>query len=309
MFHGGTTFGLMNGANDDGGYLPQATSYDYDAALDESGRPAEKFRAFRDVISRHVGGKLPAAPPEVSPIAVPRFTLAESGSLFENLGSPFSSDRPRPMEELGQSYGYILYRTRMPGPIHGEIVLTELRDYAAVFVNERRVGTLDRRLKQDRLRVDSDDREVVLDLLVENSGRINFKKALRAERKGITQSVRLDGRELTGWSIYPLPMTDLSRVRHARTSGSAPAFHRGTFDVERPADTFLDLRGWGKGTVWVNGHHLGRFWSIGPQQTLYMPGPWLKRGRNTIVVFDIETPGRASIEGLIAPILNEVNKN
>ncbi|OFW19873.1 MAG: beta-galactosidase [Acidobacteria bacterium RIFCSPLOWO2_12_FULL_66_21] len=309
MFHGGTTFGFMNGANDDGGYLPQTSSYDYDAALDESGRPAAKFTAFRDVIARHTGAVLPPLPPDVAPSAVARFELKESASLVDHLGKPVTADRPRPMEELGQSYGYILYRTRLGGPVHGEIVVTEVRDFAAIFVNGRRAGTLDRRLKQDRLRVDSDDREVVLDLLVENTGRINFKKVLRGERKGITRSVALDGRELSGWSMYPLPMADLSRVRYGRTRASGPAFHRGTFEVGAPADTFLDLRGWGKGTVWVNGHHLGRFWSIGPQQTLYLPAPWLKRGRNTIVVFDLEVPERPSIEGLTVPVLNEVKKD
>lgn len=311
MFHGGTTFGFMNGANMDGTYRPQTTSYDYDAALDESGRPTPKYFTFRDVIARHLPGvTLPPVPTSPPPIAVPRFALTESAPLWSVLPAPVRSARPKTMEEVGQSYGYILYRTRLEGPAAGELVLTDLHDYAEIFLNRQRVATLDRRLNQNRASLAIPAGPATLDILVENSGRINFKKDLRQERKGITRSATFAGRELTGWDIYPLPMTDVSDLAFARGLAPGPAFYRGRFEVGEPGDTFLDLRGWEKGAVWVNGHALGRFWHIGPQQTLYLPGPWLHRGANEIVVFDLGSargPNGRSVAGLTKPVLDELD--
>jgi beta-galactosidase len=146
---------------------------------------------------------------------------------------------------------------------------------------------------------------VQLDILVENSGRVNFTKALREERKGITREVLFNGKQLLGWQVYTLPMPDAPRPRFGKAKVEGPAFYRGTFKLTRTGDTFLDTRGWGKGTVWVNGHHLGRFWSIGPQQTLYVPGVWLKRGTNEVVVFALTEPTQRTMTGLAAPILNQ----
>ena len=142
-----------------------------------------------------------------------------------------------------------------------------------------------------------------LDILVENLGRVNFAKPLRGERKGITRSVRLDGRVLAGWEIYRLPMS-APWTMHGDTTASGPSLYRGSFDVDTTGDTFLDTRGWGKGAVWINGHALGRFWSIGPQQTLYVPSPWLRVRNNEIVVFDQMTPSRTTMAGLRAPVLD-----
>jgi beta-galactosidase len=305
MFHGGTTFGFMNGANvDRGRYLPQTTSYDYDAALDESGRPTAKYFAFRDVIAKHTGVTPPHLPPIDSTIAIAPFTLSLAASLWDDLGTPVHVDRPRSMETFGQSYGYILYRTTVTGPAQGELVVHDVRDYAQVYVNGELVGTLDRRLRQDSLPLRLAEGPARLDILVENGGRVNFTTALRDERKGITSSVTLAGRELEGWDVYPLPMSSEPKPRFGPATPDGPAFYRGTFMVPRPGDTFLDTRGWGKGTVWVNGHQLGRFWSIGPQQTLFVPGVWLRRGANDIVVFDLERPGRTTLAGLRAPVFD-----
>jgi beta-galactosidase len=313
MFHGGTTFGFMNGANMDGTYKPQTTSYDYDAALDESGRPTPKYFTFRDVIARHLPGvTLPPVPASPPPVAVPRFRVTDSASLWSALPAPVHADRPKTMEEVGQSYGYILYRTQVRTPGTGELVLTDLHDYAEVFVNRQLVATLDRRLDQHSASITIPSGGGTLDLLVENTGRINFKKDLRQERKGITESVTLDGRELLGWDMYPLPMTDVARVGFTKGDVPGPAFYRGRFDVASPGDTFLDLSGWDKGAVWVNGHALGRFWHIGPQQTLYLPGPWLHRGTNEIILFDLgdaRGPDGRSVAGLTAPVLDEVRNN
>jgi beta-galactosidase GanA len=310
MFHGGTTFGFMNGANLDRTYKPQTSSYDYDAALDESGRPTPKYFTFRDAIVRHFPNlMLPEVPSTPPAIAVPRFQLAESVPLWSVLGPPVHSKKIKTMEEVGQSYGYILYRTRLTwpvGPARTDLVLTDLHDYALVFLNGQRVATLDRRLGQDHATIDVPAGAVTLDLLVENTGRINFKKDLRLERKGITDSVTIGGMDVSDWDIYALPMSDGASVRTTATASAGPAFYRGQFTVSQPADTFLDLRGWEKGSVWVNGHQLGRFWSIGPQQTLYVPGPWLRRGANDVVVFDLGGSGARSLAGLTTPVLGEL---
>jgi beta-galactosidase len=189
--------------------------------------------------------------------------------------------------------------------------MDEVRDYARVYVNDSLVGTLDRRLGQNRLTLRVPAGGATLDILVENMGRINFTKALRGERKGITHAVTLGGRELTRWTAFPLPFDSLGGIpfRSASPDGArGPALYRGTVTVEHPGDTFLDMRGWGKGTVWVNGHHLGRFWEIGPQQTLYVPAPWLRAGRNEVTVFDLDLPGRRTLTGLSHPILVDLNK-
>jgi beta-galactosidase len=146
-------------------------------------------------------------------------------------------------------------------------------------------------------------------VLVENTGRVNFKKDLRFERKGITQSITLAGKVLTGWDMYTLPMTDLAGLTPATTLIDGPAFYRGQFTVTQLGDTFLDMRGWEKGTVWINGHQLGRFWHIGPQQTLYVPGPWLRRGANDVIVFDLGGRGPRSLSGLTTPVLGELEQS
>ena len=209
------------------------------------------------------------------------------------------------METFGQSYGYILYRTSLTGPIKGDLVVKDVRDYAQVYVNGVFAGALDRRLGQDTLAIESTAARAGLDILVENSGRVNFQKVLREERKGITSSVSLGGTALRGWDVFTLPMSSTPHPSYGSNALDGPAFYQGTFTLKATGDTFLDLRGWGKGTVWVNGHHLGRFWSIGPQQTLYVPGPWLKKGTNEVVVFDLERPTRTTMSGLSKPVLDQ----
>jgi beta-galactosidase len=309
MFEGGTSFGFMSGANFERTYEPDTTSYDYDAPLDEAGRPTKKFFAFRDVILRHSpGAGLPQLPPATPVTAVPKFALDESAPLWTNLGRPISSERPKTMESLGQSYGYILYRTRLRGPAKGSLVIDEVHDYAEIYVNQRLAGTLDRRLKQDRLTVDLPYGDNTLDILVENSGRINFGPKLRDDRKGITHSVAFAGNELTGWQIFSLPMLDPVSLHFAKAGASGPAFYRGHFTLKDVGDTFLDTRGLGKGVVWVNGHNLGRFWNAGPQQTLYLPGVWLRKGRNEVIAFALKGEPMPSLEGLREPILSEVHR-
>ena len=164
-------------------------------------------------------------------------------------------------------------------------------------------------MAQNSLVIDVPAGPADLDILVENLGRVNFNKAIREERKGITTSVTHAGRELTTWDVFPLPMSSMPMTKRQTVTGAnGPAFYRGSFTLSAIGDTFLDTRGWGKGTVVVNGHHLGRFWSIGPQQTLYIPGPWLRKGGNDIAVFTLDTPTTKTMMGLAAPVLNELQK-
>ena len=321
MFHGGTTPGFMNGANIDGGhYHPQTSSYDYDAALDESGRPTPKYYMFRDAIAKATGETPPPVPATPAPIVVAPFALLPVGFIFDGLPAPVHVTQPRGMETFGQSYGYILYRTRVAAATDGELVIHDVRDYAQVYMNGALQGTLDRRLNEDSMPLHA-PAGAQLDILVENSGRVNFAKPLRHEEKGITHSVSLGGHELAGWDVFTIPMSDISRfacpadrlsscgpiIGSGRATVNTPAYYRGSFTLNTTGDTFLDTRGWGKGTVWVNGHQLGRFWGIGPEQTLYVPGPWLREGRNDVLVFDLLTPDQATLQGLDHPILNELH--
>ena len=309
MFHGGTNFGFMNGANHGGHYQPQPTSYDYDAPLDEAGRPTPKYYKFREVIEKYLadGSKLPDVPKSPPTIAILPVTFTESTSVFKYLPDAIHSEKPLSMEDVGQSYGYILYRTRITSRDSGNLVIKDLRDYGIVLLDGKKVASLDRRNKQNKIALKVTTVPATLDLFIENGGRINYGHEMLDNRKGITESVKFNRRELTGWEIFPFPLEDISSVRFtARDAGAAPMFYRGTFRLDRPGDTFLDMQGWGKGCVWVNGHNLGRYWYIGPQQTLYLPGVWLKKGDNQIVVLELEDHAVSSVRGLKDPILNQL---
>jgi len=314
MFHGGTSFGWMNGANSSDtkkDYEPDVTSYDYDSALDESGRPTAKFFAFRDVIAKATGVKPPPVPEVAAPIAIAPFQLTESASLWDNLPKPIQSVAPLTMEEAGQAYGYILYRHRdliSGGPI--ALQVDPPHDYAVVYAGGTLAGTLDRRLGESRLTIAEPDalntsRALKLDILVENSARINYSHQLLHDRKGLNQYITVNGNSVSGWEIYPLPMQHPETMPFAKAPCTGPCFYRGTFQVAKPADTFLDTSNLAKGQLWINGHALGRFWKIGPQKTLYVPGPWLKQGANEVVVFDLDGHPTPALEGLTKPNLGE----
>jgi beta-galactosidase len=306
MFHGGTNFGWMNGANHDKtAYQPDVTSYDYDSALDESGRPTAKYNLFRDAIAKATGKTPPPVPAADPTISVAPAALTQSVSLWQTLPQPFASTQPVTMEDLNQAYGYILYRTTVPAPVSGDLVLDELHDYAVIYANGKEIGTLDRRLEQNTLHVDLKDTQTKLDILVENTGRVNFTTVLRGERQGITKQVTLAGKPLTGWMIYSLPMENTDKLPFAGKPCTGACFYRGTLQVDKPGDTFLDTSNFAKGFVWINGQPLGRIWKIGPQKALYLPGPWLHAGANEIVVFDIEGESGRTVEGKSAPELGE----
>jgi beta-galactosidase len=217
------------------------------------------------------------------------------------------SDQPRNMEAFGQSYGYVLYRTTLKSAADGDLVLPALRSYARVYINGKLIGMADRRKKQDRVKFQAKANDQ-LDILVEGTARINFSTELRNERQGINGPVTVAGQELTGWQVFPLPMNDLSTLRFRSIEAdrpAGPAYYYGHFDLQSVGDTFLDTRGLGKGVVWINGHPVGRFWNVGPQQTLCVPAPYLKTGTNEIIVFALGAKS-LRVRGLREPILDEL---
>jgi len=301
--HGGTNFGFTAGANSGGkGFEPDITSYDYDAPIDEQGRPTEKFAALRRLIGSHLpaGQSLPPVPEPIPAMAVPAFAMRAHASLWNHLPAPIAAPQPGPFEAYGQNQGLVLYRTTLVGRKSGRLVITDLHDYANVFLDGRLIGTLDRRLGGRAIDLPKTDNPMpVLDILVEGMGHINFGQEM-IDRKGITDRVTLQGMTLMNWEIFLLPLADawVNALPAGPIDAARPGvFFRGSFSLDKPADTFIDMTGYRKGVVWVNGHNLGRFWDIGPQKRLFCPAPWLKPGVNDIVVFDFHQMTAAPVRG------------
>lgn len=298
MFEGGTNFGFMNGSNYYEKLEPDVTSYDYDALLTEDGRITEKYTEFRKVIGRH------AALPDVhlscsiERKAYGAFGVTRSADLFGNLDHisvASESICPVCMEKLNQGYGYILYESNLPGlSCLEKIRLWKANDRANIFLDEQPVLTLyDRELLSEHGLEHAGCTSGKLDILMENMGRVNFTPIMEDQRKGIDGGIQVNGHLHFGWKIYPLPMEDLTGLDFSVPARAGlPGFYEFEFEIQDPADTFLDTEGWGKGAVFVNGFNIGRFWEIGPQKRLYVPAPLLKKGRNTLVIF--ETEGKTS---------------
>lgn len=304
MFVGGTSFGFMNGANFQGGpsdhYSPQTTSYDYDAVLDEAGRPMPKFALFRDVITRVTGLQPPPLPAASRFIDLPDTPLRASASLWDNLPAAVATTAdPQPMERYGQAYGYILYRTTLHGPRKGRLYLGEVRDDAHVYVDRLFVGRAERRRQQVSVEVDIPSGAHCLDVLVENSGRVNYGPHLADGRAGLIGPVMLNHERVNNWETFLLPLQTPEAIHGWTTAPmQGPAFHRGTLFIRTPGDTFLDMEAFSKGVTWANGHMLGRYWDIGPQRALYFPGAWQRQGENTVLVFDVSDTAAAQVRGV-----------
>jgi len=296
MFHGGTNFGFMAGANHGSrGLEADVTSYDYDAPLTEWGEPTAKFHACREVIHRH----FPLPPLELPP-PIPRRTfglqrLTQSAALreqIERLAKPVEAASPLTMEELGLDDGLVLYRTTLEGPLEDlPLYIEECHDRAQVFLDGALLGIVERDCAQPLLKVSAGLGQHQLDILVENIARINYGPRLH-ERKGITRHVRFGLQLHFGWTHYALPLNNLNRLiflPEARPV-AGPVFYRGNLNIGKPADTFVHLPGWTKGAVWINGFNLGRYWKIGPQQALYLPAPLLRTGANELTVLELEQP-------------------
>lgn len=308
MFHGGTTRGYMNGANynDHAPYSPQISSYDYDAPLDEAGNATPKFMAFRKVIAKHLapGATLPEVPAKKPVITTPVITFERSGALFSQLPAAVKSVQPLTFEDLKQAYGFVLYRTTLKGGSSGTLKIKDLRDYGLVFINGKRAAILDRRLKQDSVNIRLPEGTVTLDILVENLGRINFGPYLLKNRKGIDGQVLFNGKAIGQWQQFRLPYEQQPVVKTSAVAADAPVLKEGSFTLNTKGDTYLDMSKWGKGVVWINGHHLGRYWQVGPQQTLYVPAEWLKTGQNKITVLELIKPAQTQVQGIDHPILD-----
>jgi hypothetical protein len=303
VFHGGTNFGFWAGANMGETYEPDVTSYDYDAPLNEMGQPTPKYFALRDVLSgfQPKGAKLPDLPAPLAAIEIPAIGFKESAALFENLPGGIRESQPKPMEYLGQNQGFVLYRTAFRGRYAGKLKIWELHDYANIHVDDRLIGTLSRARKEDTIEIpESDPPAKTLDILVEGMGRINFSQYM-IDRKGITDRVTLNGTTLMDWTLFPLPMDGkfIERLKFGPIGEAArpETFFRGSFELDGLGDTYLDMSAWKKGVVWVNGHNLGRYWEIGPQKRLFCPAPFLKKGRNEIIVFDLHRTVPAEVRG------------
>ncbi len=300
MAEGGTNFGFMNGANYYDRLTPDVTSYDYDALLTEDGQITEKYKAFQEVISRFQ--KIPQVEltTRIGRTSYGEIPVKEKVGLFEALDSiavPEEHFYPQPMEKLGQAYGYILYRSELVRDKEIEkLFLFETNDRAKVYLDEKEIATLyDRELLAEK-KVDKICGER-LDILVENMGRVNYGIRMERQNKGIKGAVVLNGHQHYKWTHYPLPLDNLERLPFGKgyTKG-LPAFYRFEFVAEEQKDgyldTFLDVSGFGKGCAFINGFNLGRFWEIGPQGRLYVPGPLIHAGKNEIILF--ETEGKAA---------------
>ncbi len=317
MFIGGTNFGFMNGSNYYGELTPDVTSYDYDAVLTEDGQITEKYKAFQKEIGKRYELPKVELSTKIERKAFGSVKPAGAALLWdtlENMASPVSSVYPVSMERIGQSYGYTLYRTKLDefDEVHN-IYLKDAADRAKIYVDGKEAATLyDTELKlpkQLEEKIELTDHR--LEILTENMGRVNFGPFMENQRKGIDGSVVINSHQVYHYDIFALPLDEdqLARIRFGSAEDNVPeepCFYRFELDVDEPADTFVDMKGWGKGCVFVNGFNLGRFWEIGPQETLYLPGPLLKQGKNDIIVFETEGKMPGSLTFTDTPKLGPV---
>uniref|UniRef100_A0A8I4A039 Beta-galactosidase n=1 Tax=Callithrix jacchus TaxID=9483 RepID=A0A8I4A039_CALJA len=305
MFHGGTNFGFMNGAMHFHDYKSDVTSYDYDAVLTEAGDYTAKYMKLRDFFGSISGIPLPPPPDLIPKMSHEPITPVLYLSLWDALkymGEPIKSEKPINMENLpvnggnGQSFGYILYETNIAS---SGILSGRVRDRGQVFVNTVSIGFLD--YKTTKIAVPLIQGYTVLRILVENRGRVNYGENIDDQRKGLIGNLYLNDSPLKKFRIYSLDMKKSFFQRFGPDKWSSlpetptfPAFFLSSLSItSTPCDTFLKLEGWEKGVVFINGQNLGRYWNIGPQKTLYLPGPWLSSGINQVIVFEEMMAGPA----------------
>lgn len=312
MFHGGTNFGFMNGCSARGTLdLPQITSYDYGAPLDEQGNPTEKYYAMQKMV-HELFPEIKQKEPLVKPsLALSQIPLANKVSLFEvldDISEKITTKYPQTMEEIGQSYGYLLYRTKVQREAPEERYrIIDGRDRAQVYLNGEHVMTQYQEKIGEDIFVQAPLAENELTILMENMGRVNYGHKLLADtqRKGIRQGVMSDLHFILDWEQYALAFDQPLTLDYTKTwQAGQPAFYQYQFDLTELADTYIDLQAFGKGIVLVNGHHIGRFWQKGATQTLYVPKGFLKEGSNEIVIFETEGQYGAILDLVAAPIFD-----
>ena len=310
MFEGGTNFGFMNGSNYYDELTPDVTSYDYDAILTEDGCITEKYRRYKEVISKYVD--IPEVP-ELLESKIERGSYGELKvedkvslfSVLDDISTKTSSVYPVSMEKLDQSYGYILYHSTLETEdAVAKIRLWEAGDRANILVDKKPLITLyDLELgKEAEVMSDEEVQKALqlpleeqmklsqrgkdIDILMENMGRVNFGPRMEHQRKGIGQCVQINGHMHNNWDMYTLPLDNVDKVDFSKDYiENTPAFHKFSFEAKEPKDTFLDFEGWGKGCAFINGFNLGRY---GPQKRLYIPAPLIKEGKNEIIMFETE---------------------
>ncbi|TFW32871.1 beta-galactosidase [Massilia horti] len=314
MAHGGTTFGLWGGC--DRPFRPDTTSYDYDAPIGEAGWLGDKFEAYRAAMQPFLepGETLPPPPARKPVIAIDAFTLNESAAVFASLPKTAIRDvSPRPIEHYDISRGLVAYRVTLPAGPAGVLEAAKVRDLAWVYLDGKQIGTMDTRYRRFRVDVPARSAPATLDILLYTIARVNFGVEIH-DRKGLHGPIRFrpevgDTQAIVNWEIRAIDFDADGRLpplAWKRAGSTGPAFWRGSFTVRETGDTFLDMSNWGQGIVWINGTCLGRYWSIGPTQTMYLPGPWIRPGRNEIVVLDLTGPQNARIAGLTAPIFDRL---
>ena len=324
MTHGGTSFGHWAGANSPG-FAPDVTSYDYDAPINEYGQATPKFWELRKMMEKYSDKKLPNVPKSPMPIiTVPKFELEKMMRISDYKTAQRQSRDVLTMEDMDCGWGMIEYTTTLPEvPTKSVLTLNDCHDFAQVYINGRYIGKIDRVKNEKSLTLPAVKKGDALNILVEAMGRINFGRAIK-DFKGITNEVLLqadiDGHETTwnlkNWSIitmsddYAAITKEMAQghddLKRQETIFSDGGYYRGYFNLKKVGDTFLNFETWGKGQVWVNGHAMGRIWSIGPQQTLYVPGCWLKKGKNEVIVLDVVGPKEAVVWGQAEPELNKL---
>ncbi|WP_314815221.1 beta-galactosidase [Hoylesella nanceiensis] len=315
MVHGGTNFGFTSGANygNETDIQPDLTSYDYDAPISEAGWATDKYKAIRELMQKSVKYAIPAIPERIPVIALPKISLTKTYDLFTMIKDDkfVESDTLLSFEDLNQGSGYVLYRRHFNQPIEGKMLVKGIADYALVYVNGEKVGELNRVFDKDSLEINIPFNST-LDILVENMGRINYGARITQNRKGILGSITIDGNDITGdWKMYKIPFDNVPNLASKKEGygKGLPVVYSGQFNVDKVGDTFLDMREWGKGIVFVNGINLGRYWKVGPQHTLYLPGCFLKKGNNDIVIFEQQNDSRKTeLQGITEPILRELRK-
>ena len=325
MTHGGTSFGHWAGANSPG-FAPDVTSYDYDAPINEWGLVTPKFWELRTMMQKYNDGKkMPTVPKAPMPIiTVPKFELTEFCHLWTCITTEIESRDLKTFEELNMGWGCAYYRTQLPEIPVQSVLTLEVHDYAQIWIGNKFIGKIDRVKNEKSITLPPVKKGEQLTILVEAMGRINFGRAIK-DFKGLPGNAiveaEVDGNEvnwnLKNWRIQPIPddydafahqvtTTDIKDVIVPSDGKKALGYYRGYFTLKKVGDTFLNFETWGKGQVWVNGHAMGRIWSIGPQQTLYVPGCWLKKGKNEVIVLDIVGPREAVVWGQAEPELNKL---
>ncbi len=306
MFIGGTNFGFTSGANHYESFKPDVTSYDYDAMLTECGDITPKYMAVREVIKKHIGEELPEIPANREKMAYGKVTLTDKTGFFTalpHLASPIHSDVPKCMEKYGNGYGYIAYKTTLGRDYENtKLSFESLGDRAQIYINDELIDIL---YINDRLETQFTAKKGdVLTVLCENMGRCNFG-AKMMRKKGIAGRCLFDSKVHFSWDVYTMPMDNLGNIPFENKEfNEKSAFYRGFFSIENPKDTFLLLPDFTKGFVTINGFNLGRYWKIGPQQTLYVPASVLRDGENEIIVFESDgLRGKPVVEFVDTPIL------